>query len=119
MFTITPKIIYWSFGCLIIFGVLVYLGFQINAFARAPILFIDLPDDLTVEQNTIMITGQTTRDARLFINNQEVIVSDNGYFQEEIYLQTGINILNFKSINRKNKTTYAQRKIFKSQNSNQ
>lgn len=108
---ITPKKIYWSCGTAVIFGVLLYLGLAIHAFASSPILFIDLPEDLIVFQEKIMIKGQTSRDANLLINNQEVVVNENGYFIEEIYLQPGDNILNFKAINRKKKITYAQRRI--------
>jgi len=110
---ITPKIIYWSLAGIIIISLLFYLGFQVHAFARSPILFIDLPQNLTTEQQTIMIKGQTCRDAKLLLNNQEIIVNERGDFQEKIYLQEGLNILNFQAINSRNKTTYVTRSIYK------
>ncbi|MFH1392208.1 MAG: hypothetical protein ABIG90_00800 [bacterium] len=110
---ITPKIIYYFLSGLIVTAVILYLGFQISAFAGSPILFIDLPLDLTIEQETIMIKGQTSRDAKVLINNQEIAVDEQGNFQEEIYLQPGSNILNFQAINSRDKITYAQRRIFR------
>lgn len=110
---ITPKKIYWFLGCLIIVSVFTYLGFQIKAFAGVPILLIDLPQDLTVDQETIIINGQTSRDSKVLINDQEIVVGEQGSFEEKIYLQIGENILNFQAINNREKTTYAQRRIFR------
>jgi len=110
---ITPKKIYWPAGCSVIVIVLFYLGFQINAFARSPILFVDLPQDLTVEQAIITIKGQTSKDAKVLINNQELAVDDQGNFQEEVYLQPGLNILNLQAVNSRDKATYVQKRILR------
>ncbi len=110
---ITPKKIYWPAGCLIVIIILLYLGFQINAFAGSPVLFIDLPQELIVEQETIIIKGQTSRDSKVLINNQELAVSDQGNFEEEVYLQMGLNILNLQAINSRGKATYVQRRILR------
>lgn len=110
---ITPKKIYWPAGCLIIIIILLYLGFQINAFAGSPVLFIDLPQDLTVEQETIIIKGQTSRDSKILINNQELAVDDQGNFQEEVYLQMGLNILNLQAVNSRGKATYVQKRVLR------
>lgn len=110
---ITPRTIYWSFGSLIIILVLLYLGVQVSAFALGPSLSVDLPESLITTEESIVIKGETSKNSRVLINNQEILVQESGNFQEVIYLQTGENILDFKSINHKNKTTHLERRILR------
>lgn len=110
---LTPKKIYWLFGGAMIVFIVTYLGFQISAFAGSPTLFIDLPPNLILEEATIIIKGQTSRDAKVWINNQELVVDEQGNFKEKIYLLPGENILNFQALNSRGKITFAQRRIFR------
>ncbi|MFH0893563.1 MAG: RodZ domain-containing protein, partial [Bacteroidota bacterium] len=52
------------------------------------------------ENNTVFLEGKTDKDARIFINNQAVLVNDEGKFGENISLQAGINIIHVKAVNR-------------------
>jgi hypothetical protein len=111
---ITPKQIHWFLGGLVMVGFLTYLGFEVLAFARSPLLILEVPrEDLTVEEASLTIKGTTSRDSRLFINREEVSVNDKGYFEEKINLQPGLNILNFEAVNRAGKRTYVQRKVIR------
>jgi hypothetical protein len=42
----------------------------------------------------------TEKDSKLFINGQPVFVSEDGKFRENITLQSGVNVINVKSVNR-------------------
>ena len=46
-------------------------------------------ETLRVEGNSITVSGFTDQDAKLTINDQPVMVKDNGEFQENILLQEG------------------------------
>ena len=111
-FKITPKILSIFAVILAIFGFLFYLGWQIYQFASPPDLEIfEPPSDLTIFQNNITIKGRITRDAKLMLNNIEILTNDKQEFEKQINLQPGINILEFKAENRLGKTKKIIRKI--------
>lgn len=100
-FVFTPKkiIITGSF-LLFILGIF-YLSREIGSFTDAPRLVVLNPqENAEVEGSSIDVSGMTDRDARLFINDQPVLVNDDGKFRENITLQPGVNNINIKSINR-------------------
>lgn len=101
-FLITPKIIAFFVGASVFLGGFFYLYNEINAFANTPKLIIINPSQDSTERDmaTVSIEGITDKDARVLINDQAVLVSDNGRFNEELSLQNGINIIKIEAINR-------------------
>lgn len=108
-FVFTPKkIIIVASSLLLILGI-VYLSREIGSFTDAPRLVVLNPqENAEVEGNSIDVFGMTDRDARLFINDQPVLVNDDGKFNESITLQPGVNNINIKSINRFDKEAERQ-----------
>ncbi|PIP27155.1 MAG: hypothetical protein COX30_03440 [Candidatus Moranbacteria bacterium CG23_combo_of_CG06-09_8_20_14_all_39_10] len=105
-FLITPKIIAIAAGALLVFGGLFYLYREIGAFANKPTLVILSPNQNAVESsNSVVVSGATDKDAKVFINNQPVLVSDEGKFNENLALQFGTNAINIKSVNRFDRVT--------------
>ncbi|MFA7209580.1 MAG: RodZ domain-containing protein [Parcubacteria group bacterium] len=104
-FLITPKIIAITLGSLFVFGGFFYLYKEIGAFANTPKLVILNPGQNAVEDgNSVVVEGVTDKDAKVFINNQPILVSDEGRFSESLALQSGANSINIKAVNRFDKT---------------
>ncbi|MDP1833758.1 MAG: DUF4115 domain-containing protein [Candidatus Moranbacteria bacterium] len=104
-FLITPKIIAITLGALFVFGGLFYLYKEIGAFANTPKLVILNPGQNAVEDgNSVVVEGVTDKDAKVFINNQPILVSDEGRFSESLALQSGANAINIRAVNRFDKT---------------
>ncbi len=100
-FVFTPKKIVITVSFLLFILGIFYLSREIGSFTDAPRLVILNPEENTeVEGSSVDVSGMTDRDARLFINNQSVLVNDDGKFRESITLQPGVNSINIKSINR-------------------
>lgn len=100
-FLITPKIISITAGILLVFGGFFYLYKEIGAFTNMPKLVILNPEQNSVEgNNSVTVEGVTDKDAKLFINNQPVLVSDEGSFSEKLALQSGTNTITVKAVNR-------------------
>lgn len=100
-FSVTPRVI--TIALIIIFALagVVYLYREIGSFAENPRLAILSPqNNLAIEGNIVVVEGITDRDARLTINNQPVLVGDDGRFKENINLQSGTNSIHIKSVNR-------------------
>lgn len=103
---ITPKVI---IGILIVFFAgmgFFYLYRELNIFISKPRLVVLEPSDNFVsEEKKIKIEGITEKDSKLFINNQQLIVNEEGKFFEELFLQPGLNTITIKAINRFEKET--------------
>jgi transcriptional regulator with XRE-family HTH domain len=101
---ITPKLITLFFSLLIFSVLFYYLYHQINSFNSKPYLFLENPaGDAIVVENIFRVNGYTEKGAILKINGQEVVVDASGYFDQNIVLAEGRNILIIESKNRFNK----------------
>ena len=98
---VTPKTL---IAFLIIFFVglgFFYLYRELSIFISNPRLVITDPvDNFSTEDNVIKVEGITEKDARLTINEQQVIVDENGKFSQSLVLQSGINKITIKAVNR-------------------
>ncbi|MGB9878927.1 MAG: stalk domain-containing protein, partial [Candidatus Pelagibacter ubique] len=77
----------------------------------ALILTVDLPDNLVTDKNTLLVKGKTSKDARVTINNEEVLVSSSGYFAKVVNLKSGENIISIKAVDNAGNTKEVKKKI--------
>lgn len=105
-FVFTPQKIAVSLIAILIIIGLFYLYKEIGSFTDAPRLIILYPQpDTSVDGNNLRVEGVTDKDVRVFVNDQPILVGDDGKFAENITLQSGINVLNMKAINKFGKET--------------
>jgi cytoskeletal protein RodZ len=105
-FLITPKIITIVIGLLITSGLFFYLYTELGNFANTPKLIILSPSKNEIEDsNSVVVSGISDKDADVFINDQPVLVSDEGKFSENLALQSGTNSISVKAVNRFGKET--------------
>jgi len=100
-FTITPKHI--ILGLVLIFVALgfFYIYREANLFISTPRLTVTNPADGTVTQERItQVSGIAERDADVSINDQKVMVNDEGKFSENVGLQSGMNAITVRAKNR-------------------
>lgn len=102
-----PKLIRTLVIILIIVSLLGYLGFEIKDIITPPELIIFEPqDNITVNDLSIIIKGKTEKEARVSINNQEVLADPQGTFEKELQLQRGVNTIKITA-----KKQHSQEKI--------
>jgi len=103
-FSINPKIISIIFISLFFLGLIFYLYRNLNNFVSNPSLIIFNPaNNSIVEESSVVVQGKTDIGNNLFINNQPVLVDDEGGFNERIVLKEGTNIISVRSVNQFNK----------------
>ena len=105
-FTWSPKLTFAigvSFLVLIVLG---YLGIQYRKFSTPPDLMISSPkqNEITT-QNKIKVSGKTTTDAIVTVNNQPITLDQDGAFITEIEITKETKNLVFKAISRSGKVT--------------
>jgi len=105
-FVITPKIIATSAILLLILAGVVYLYKEFGSFSDNPRLVILSPEkNYSTSGNSVIIEGVTDEDGKVFINNQPVLVDENGKFRENLTVQAGTSAINVRAVNKFEKET--------------
>lgn len=100
-FVFTPKKIAISASIIMVFLGAFYLYREIGSFADSPRLLVLSPQaNAQVDGDSVTVEGVTDKDARLFINDQPILVNDDGKFRETITMQPGVSTINVRSINK-------------------
>jgi len=111
-FTWSPKFTFLVGAGLIIALLLGYLGFQYIRFISPPALVVTTPvQNQIVKQTNLEVSGKTSTDATVKINNQPVVVSDEGEFNAEIGIFEGTKEIIVQAISRSGKETVVRRTI--------
>ncbi len=109
---ITPKLISLFIFSVIVVGVMGYFIYEIGFLISPPALVIESPaEDIEVMDAKINIKGRVDYDTFVKINDQSIVVGDDGIFNQEIVLTPGLNILNIKATNRLDKESSVVRRI--------
>ena len=102
----SPKLTFVISISFVVLLVLGYLGYEYKKFISPPDITITSPKENQLVQNTsVKIEGKTTTDVTLSVNNQPVIIDQNGEFITELAITKETKILNFKVISRSGKVT--------------
>jgi hypothetical protein len=89
------------FLIIIIILLLGYLIFRYNFFLGKPGLSLtgrlaNSPDNFVFSEPVLKIEGRVKPGDQLMINKEKNYVDENGYFQKDFSLQTGLNIIQFQ-----------------------
>jgi transcriptional regulator with XRE-family HTH domain len=111
-FFVTPAIVK-GFLVFCIAGVcMMYLGLKVEAIVRPPTLSIFTPEDnILVKEGVITFSGKTELEARLEINGQKVLVDEDGYFDEQLDVQPGLNVITVSARRDHSKENVIERKV--------
>ena len=105
-FTWSPKLTFAIGIAALSLLVLGYLGFEYTKFIKPPDLEITSPkDNEVVVSEIVKVMGKTTTDVTLTINNQPIILDQEGKFQTEIKITKDTKELKFVAVSRSGKTT--------------
>lgn len=92
--------------------ILGYLGFQYSKFVSAPSLVLYSPQDgEVIKEPKVNVKGKTDSEATVKVNNQPVIVSEDGEFEAQIEIFEGTTQIEAKATSRAGKETLLRRNI--------
>jgi len=95
-----------ALGGLLLTILLVYGIFQAQDLLEGPAIVITSPtNDTTVNAPLIRVTGNATRISSIELNDRDISVNKNGYFQEPVTLSPGHNIITVEATDRFGRTT--------------
>jgi len=93
-----PKITRNIILVLVVLAGFFYLGLKFKDIVAPPKILINFPpENYITEESKISIVGTTEVNARIFINDEEILGSETGEFNKEIDLKKGVNIIKIKA----------------------
>jgi cytoskeleton protein RodZ len=100
-FVVTPGIVVAGAVILVVLGSIFYLYREVDSFISAPRLLILKPQDgLNIDASSTNVSGVAEKDALVFINDQPVLVNENGQFSEDVGLKEGVNTITVRAKNK-------------------
>ena len=114
---VTPKII--SFFAIVIAAIFIisYFIYEVGFLVSPPKLIMEnLVQDMEIFEQKFNVIGRTDYDSFVKINGQNITVDENGYFNKEINLSDGVNVLEIKAVNRLGKATNLIRRLVYTEN---
>lgn len=110
--TWSPKLTFIIGTAAITIVILGYLIFQYIRFISPPFLSVESPKEgQQVSIGTILVFGNTDTDTKVTVNNQPVIVDENGKFSTSLEVSADTSEVTITSSSRSGKTTIVTRKI--------
>jgi len=108
----SPKATFLVAVSLVIIGIASYLGYQYYLFISPPKLEVVSPiEGKAVTSLNLEVSGETDSDATVEVNNQPVIVGDDGIFATELAVDENTKEVEIVSKSRSGKETKIVRKI--------
>lgn len=108
----SPRLTFISAVIVAIFIITSYLALQYFRFISPPKLLIDKPEEgMVVVQNKVKVVGRAEPDVSVNINNQPVLLNENGEFEAEIEITKDTKEIEIKAISRSGKETVVKRRI--------
>lgn len=111
-FSLTPRLAFITGTVLILLFIVSYLVYQYISFNSPPDLVVQSPtDNMVVTESLLNVQGRTEPDTTLQVNDQPVLVGDNGEFKAEIEISEETQTIEFVSVSRAGKETIQRRTI--------
>jgi transcriptional regulator with XRE-family HTH domain len=103
-----------KFGVLGVFALalVAYLGGQLRAITAPPnILVLEPPDGVETNDATVRVAGQADGEVTVKVNGEEVLLDQQGYFETEVALERGLNIISVEGAKRYSRTATEYRRV--------
>lgn len=90
-----------------------YLWIQYHQYVGSPILEVTSPiEQQSVEIPQVTVEGDTDREAKVTVNNQQITVDNTGHFKEEVKLSSSNNSVEITATSKFGKSTTIKRTVF-------
>ncbi len=111
-FTWSPKFTFAAGVIVLVLIVLGYLGLEYLKFTKPPVLSIMSPTESELILNdSVRIKGSTSLDATLIVNNQPIVLDQDGNFDSIIEVNNDTKEIKFISRSRSGKVTEVVRNV--------
>ncbi len=90
-FLLTPKLLGVIAAIVVFGGMATYVFMQLRAFSQPPTISMNVPTEYTSSKDTVLLDGTTAPGATVYINNEPILVNEDGSFSQDVQLSPGVN----------------------------
>lgn len=107
-----PFILRHAMVVLLVLGLVFYLGLQVKRIIEPPKLSLFSPQEgYITESGSLMVQGQTEKEARVYLNGKEIRNNEQGQFKELVDLSLGVNTITINVEKKHGKNTTVTRHV--------
>lgn len=107
-----PKLTFAVGVGMVLIAIAGYLGFQYKGFVSPPSLTVYQPkNEQVITEDFVTVEGTTDTDAKVTVNNQPLIIDQDGKFKIELEITKETKEVVIKAVSRSGKETVVSRKI--------
>jgi transcriptional regulator with XRE-family HTH domain len=111
-FLVASKFVKVGILLFVSFVIMSYVGIQLKAIVAPPDLLVYEPNNGSLtHQALITVTGHAEEGSQVMINGQIVLLSTTGFFQTEVALERGTNIITIESTKRYSRPAIEHRHV--------
>jgi transcriptional regulator with XRE-family HTH domain len=89
-----------------------YLGYAVYNIISPPLLIIYSPEiDFQTNERSLSVVGQSEPETNVLINEESVLINDDGSFEKKVNLQVGINSIVISAQKKYSRIKYITRKV--------
>lgn len=89
-----PKLIKSAAVFFVALMCLVYLGVKVQGIISPPELQLEKPgDNVVIAESYVEVAGKTEKEVTVMVNGEQILIDEEGNFNEVIDLQKGVNII--------------------------
>ena len=98
----------------ILASILIYFIYQVGSLNFSPTILLNPNTDLITVSETLIFSGQVKpNNSKLTINNNDILVSESGNFNKELFLNPGSNIFVVSAISKYGQKVEIIRKVLR------
>lgn len=112
LWQMTPNKVIFASVLVLLIGLGVYIYLQYQALHAKPPLIVESPlDEVVVKEEVVPVYGITDRDATLLINNEPILIKEDGKFYEDVELTVGENTIAIEATSRVGEKSLIVRRV--------
>lgn len=94
-------------------ALIVYIGLQVYALLSPPPLIVDSPNaDLQTANATLIVSGQTSTETTVTVNDEPVLTDPTGRFTSRMTLTRGLNIITVEASKKHSRPQVIHRSVY-------
>lgn len=111
-FLVASRLIKIGMFSLLALAVMIYIGTQLRSITAPPDLLVYEPNDgFSTSEAIIKVTGHAEDDTQVQVNGVNALLSQTGFFEMNIALERGLNVIEIKSTKRYSKPAIEYRRV--------
>lgn len=113
-FTVTPRAIRVFALSVLWICIGAYFGWHVYNLFRAPILVVENPPhDIMTQEASLVLSGYVQKESEVTVNGNHVDTQKDGSFHDDIALESGMNILEVRAMNKFGNESVVARRVVK------